>query len=98
MRATVEPSFLYMTAFFDVLGGLGVLLPSATRIKPVLTVVAAHGCMLLMICAAVFHWRRNEPIGFNVFMFALSSFVAWGRGKKRAPIIAAGRGGADKGE
>jgi hypothetical protein len=39
----VSPSLLYATAVFDILGGLGVLMPSVTRIKPGLTVLAARG-------------------------------------------------------
>ena len=37
----VSPSFLYMTAIVDALGGLGLLLPGLTRIQPRLTVLAA---------------------------------------------------------
>jgi hypothetical protein len=83
----VSPSFLYLTAVFDVLGGLGVLLPSLTRIKPGLTVVAALGCVVLMACAILFHFSRGEGANtpFNFLLVALSLFVAWGR-RSKAPI------------
>jgi DoxX-like family len=83
----VSPSFLYLTAVFDVLGGLGVLLPSLTRIRPGLTVVAALGCVALMACAIVFHFSRGEGAStpFNFLLVALSLFVAWGR-RSKAPI------------
>ena len=83
----VSPSFLYFTAVFDLLGGLGVILPSLTRIKPGLTVLAAWGCAALQVSAAVFHLSRGEGANtpFNVVLVALSLFVAWGRHSK-API------------
>ena len=83
----VPPGLLYTTAVFDILGGVGVLLPSATRIKPGLTVVAALGCVALQAAAIVFHFSRGEAANtpFNFLLVALSLFVAWGR-HSRAPI------------
>lgn len=83
----VSPALLYATALFDILGGLGVLLPSATRIKPGLTILAALGCVALQASAIVFHFSRGEATNtpFNFLLVALSLFVAWGR-HSRAPI------------
>jgi hypothetical protein len=83
----VSPSFLYLTALFDTLGGLGILLPSVTRIKPGLAVLGALGCVGLMAGAIVFHFSRGEAANtpFNFVLVALSLFVAWGRHSK-API------------
>jgi uncharacterized membrane protein YphA (DoxX/SURF4 family) len=83
----VSPPFLYMTAMFDILGGLGVLLPSLTRIKPGLTVIAALGCVALQASAIGFHVLRGEAANtpFNFLLVALSLFVAWGR-RAKAPI------------
>ena len=85
----VSPGFLYLTALFDLLCGLGLLLPSLTRIKPGLTVLAALGAIGLMLGAVVFHVSRGEASStpFNFVMAALSGFVAWGRWR-RAPIAA----------
>jgi putative oxidoreductase len=68
-------------------GALGLLLPTATRISPTLTPVAAIGLLLIMVFAAVFHALRGElaAIPVNVFLGALAAFIAWGRLKK-API------------
>jgi hypothetical protein len=87
----VSPAFLYATAAFDILGGLGVLLPSVTRIEPGLTVLAALGCAALMASAIVFHFSRGEAADtpFNFLLVALSLFVAWGRHTK-APIAPRG--------
>ncbi|MFK7906266.1 MAG: DoxX family protein [Chitinophagales bacterium] len=73
----------------ELLGGLGLLLPSILRIKPFLTVWAAYGLALVMLLAALFHGSRGEfsAIGVNVVLIAIFGFIAWGRSKK-APIAA----------
>src|SRR5688572_17505088 len=44
----------------EMLGALGVLLPSITGILPWLTPLAALGLMLVMVGAMYTHWRRKE--------------------------------------
>jgi hypothetical protein len=85
----VTPSFLYFTALFDLLGGVGIVLPSLARIRPGLTVLAALGCAALQACAIVFHLSRGEGANtpFNFVLLALALFVAWGR-RYRAPVPA----------
>ncbi|HEY6726365.1 MAG TPA: DoxX family protein [Polyangiaceae bacterium] len=82
----VSPALLYGTALFDLLGGLGVLLPSLTRIKPGLTVLAALGCAALQASAIVFHISRGEVANtpFNCLLLALALLVAWGSHSKAA--------------
>lgn len=65
----------------ELLGGLGLILPAATGIAPILTPIAAAGLALVMVGAAVTHIRRREPSGvaFNAVLFALAVLVAWGR-------------------
>jgi uncharacterized membrane protein YphA (DoxX/SURF4 family) len=85
----VSPAFLYFTALVDLCGGLGLVLPALTRIKPGLTALAALGCAALQLCAVVFHVSRGEAANtpFNVFLVAIALFVAWGR-RWRAPFLA----------
>ena len=68
-------------------GGLGMVLPAVTGIRPVLTSLAGLGLALVMVLAAGFHAMRGELpiIGVNAILGALALFVAWGRYKK-API------------
>jgi uncharacterized membrane protein YphA (DoxX/SURF4 family) len=75
----------------ELLGALGLLLPSLTRIKPGLTPLAAAGLVAVMGMAAVFHLTRAEYGGlvFNLVLGALAAFVAWGRFRK-APIAPRG--------
>jgi uncharacterized membrane protein YphA (DoxX/SURF4 family) len=44
----------------EVLGGLGLILPSWTRIMPVLSPLAALGLVIIMIGAVVSHARQGE--------------------------------------
>ncbi|SCF33583.1 DoxX-like family protein [Micromonospora purpureochromogenes] len=65
----------------ELLGGLGLILPAATGIAPVLTPIAATCLAVVMVLAAITHIRRKEPSGVavNAVLFLLSAFVAWGR-------------------
>ncbi|HEX8532353.1 MAG TPA: DoxX family protein [Cytophagales bacterium] len=71
----------------ELLGGLGLVLPSLVRIRPRLTVLAAIGLAAVMVFAALFHITRGEysAIGMNLILAAIALFIAWGRTKK-API------------
>ncbi|MBL8944273.1 MAG: DoxX family protein [Myxococcales bacterium] len=78
----VVPSVLvHATAVLDILGGLGVLLPSVTRVVPRLAVMAALGCAALQGAAIVFLLSHGEvtTTAFNFLLAVLSLFVAWGR-------------------
>jgi VIT1/CCC1 family predicted Fe2+/Mn2+ transporter len=67
----------------EILGGLGLILPSVTRIRPELTVYAAVGLVLVMVGAVVWHATRGEgaSIAQNVIIGALLASVAYGRWK-----------------
>ena len=71
----------------ELLGAIGLILPAATKIKPILTPLAALGLLTIMILAMAFHLSRGEvqatPI--NIVLGGLAAFIAWGRTKK-API------------
>jgi uncharacterized membrane protein len=71
----------------EILGGVGLILPSVTRIQPQLSVYAAAGLVLVMAGAVVYHAGRGEgqSIVSNVIIAALMAFVAYGRWKI-API------------
>lgn len=83
------PEAVKLIGVVELLGALGLVLPSATRIAPVLTPIAAIGLVLTMIGAGVTHVRIGEPPILNVILGALAAFVAWGRLKK-APIAPRG--------
>jgi uncharacterized membrane protein len=79
----LSPMLHYISGTAEILGGLGLILPSITRIKPVLTPLAGLGLALVMVLATIYHLQRGETmnIGFNVVLALLSAFVAYGRWK-----------------
>lgn len=65
----------------EVLGGVGLILPAVTGIAPVLVPTAAAALAIVMILAAVVHFRRGEMpnVAVNVMLLLLAVFAAWGR-------------------
>jgi uncharacterized membrane protein YphA (DoxX/SURF4 family) len=65
----------------EVLAAIGLILPPALKIVPVLAPLAALGLILLMIGAAITHARRKETpmIAINAVLLVLAVVVAWGR-------------------
>ena len=60
----------------EVAGGLGLVLPWATGIMPVLTPLAALGLAVIMAGATNYHRRRGEPPLPTVVLFLLALIVA----------------------
>ena len=84
------PSFLpKFIGLSELLGGIGLILPAATRIMPKLTPIAAALLVVVMILAALTHvlYADFGHMPPSLVLAALSAFVAWGRGIK-APIAA----------
>lgn len=71
----------------EIAGGLGLILPSLSRIQPKLTALAAIGLTTVMGLASILHFSRGEfgAIGLNIVLGTLTTFVAWGR-LRAAPI------------
>jgi uncharacterized membrane protein len=65
----------------ELVGALGLILPAATGITPILTPLAATGLALLMVLAALTHLRRKEPaaIALNAVLLIAAAVIAWGR-------------------
>ena len=74
--------------FAELAGGLGLILPAATRIKTWLTPLAAAGLFTVMVLAAGHHLMYGE-LGLivpNVVMATFLGLIAFGR-HKVAPIV-----------
>ncbi|WOK08072.1 DoxX family protein [Imperialibacter roseus] len=86
--AEVPPAFLAFTGVVDLLGGVGIILPSLLRIKPWLTPVVAVAIVVQMVGASAFHVARGEAsdIGANIVFALMALFIGWGRWKK-APVL-----------
>ncbi|RJS93679.1 DoxX family protein [Salinisphaera sp. Q1T1-3] len=82
----LPPPIVRTLGVIDLLGGIGVLLPDLTRIKPRLTTAAAVGCVLLQLCAMIFHISRGEAedLPVNLVFLALLVFILWGRRRTSA--------------
>ena len=76
-----SPGAVKAIGALEVLGALGLILPAALDIAPVLVPLAATGLALVMVGAIVVHARRKETpmVVINVVLLALAVFVAWGR-------------------
>jgi len=65
----------------EVVGAVGLILPEALDIAPVLTPLAALGLAVIMAGAVVLRIRRGETTAMlvNLTYLVLALFVAWGR-------------------
>jgi len=65
----------------EVLAGLGLILPSALRILPGLTPLAAVGLIVVMLLAAGYHLSKGEfsGIAVNALFAGAAAFIAWAR-------------------
>ena len=68
----------------EVLGAIGLIVPTATRVLPVLTLLAALGFVMLQIGAMITHGSRGEyaNLPVNVVLLAVAAFIFWGRWKR----------------
>lgn len=90
-KAALEPKLAWMADFpqstiriiglAELLGAVGLVLPAASGVVPILTPLAATGLAIIMVLAIVVHARRQEKqaIAINVALLAIALFVAWGR-------------------
>lgn len=76
-----KPGTVRFVGIAEVLGALGLILPWSTNIAPVLTPIAAVALAVVMVLAALYHFRQKEFSGItvNVVLLALAVLVAWGR-------------------
>lgn len=77
----LDETLHWISGTAEILGGLGLILPGLTKIRPELTTWAAIGLILVMVGATIFHVGREEyqSIGFNVFLIIALGYIAYGR-------------------
>jgi len=76
-----EDVHLKLIGVIKIVGCLGLILPAALDIAPVLTPLAACGLMLFMAGAGTTRFRRSEwklLLG-DLFYLSAFAFLAWGR-------------------
>jgi uncharacterized membrane protein len=81
---TMAPMFVRTLGTLEVLGAIGLILPSLTRIMPKLTVAAALCFIILQVFAIGLHVSRGEfeALPLNAVLIAIAAFVFWGRSGK----------------
>lgn len=77
----VSQATVRLIGAIELLGAIGLIMPAATGIAPVLTPIAATGLAVLTALAAGVHIRRKEPsaVANTAILFVLAALVAWGR-------------------
>ena len=85
--AAVPAALVRVIGVAELLGALGLILPAATRVKPMLTPLAGVGLAMVMLLATIFHISHGElgALPIPLVLGGLAAFVAWGRAAK-API------------
>ncbi|MCM2428477.1 DoxX family protein [Streptomyces sp. RKAG337] len=66
----------------EALGAIGLILPAATDIAPILTPIAATGLAVTMAGAANYHLRKKDTAKEllpSVVLLVLAVVIAWGR-------------------
>jgi putative oxidoreductase len=73
--------------FSELVGAIGLIVPAAMRVAPILTSAAGAGLTMVMVFATGFHASRGEwrSVPVTLLLGALVGFVAWGRAME-API------------
>ena len=74
-------SFVLFIGVAEVLGGLGLILPAITGVRPGLVPLAASGLVLVTLGATAYHLAAGEVAAalFPVAVGMLCAFVAYGR-------------------
>ena len=76
-----SPRALKAIGALELLAAVGLILPAAVDIAPVLVPLAATGAVLLLVGAVITRLRRGETATIvpDLVYLALAAFVAWGR-------------------
>lgn len=83
--AAVPQPLIVFIGVCEVLGGVGLILPAITRVRPKLAPLAAAGLAVTMLLAAVFHVMRGEYelVPANLVLGGVAAFIAVGRSTHR---------------
>jgi uncharacterized membrane protein YphA (DoxX/SURF4 family) len=89
LNAALPRWFQIFLGTAEILAGIGLTLPGASRIQPWLVPCAAAGIMIVMICATVFHVSRGEMSSAltTLVLLTMATVVAYMRWRV-APIQA----------
>lgn len=79
---------LKIAGFAEIIGAIGLIVPAATRILPILTPIAAVGLVLTMIGATAINFGLGLPgtAAQTAIAGILAAFVAWARLSGRVSV------------
>ena len=79
--AHAAPAFITGLGAIELLAALGLILPAALHLAPVMVPVTALCWVALMIGAMITHGRLGQVglVAVNLCYLALAVFIAWGR-------------------
>ena len=77
----LPPTLIRFIGICEIFGAVGLILPRLSNVMPLLTPVAAGGLGLIMMLAAIVHYRRNEAgtVLLNILILLGCTAVAYGR-------------------
>ena len=76
-----EPEVIRLVGIAELLGGFGLILPMMTNIQPILTPIAACALAVVMVLAAIYHFRKGQhmAIRLNLALFVICLAIAFYR-------------------
>ena len=76
-----SPGSIKAIGALEILAAVGLTLPAALDITPVLVPLAAVGLVVMVVVATIVQLRRHETqaMAANLVLIALAALVAWGR-------------------
>ena len=66
-------------ALAEIAGAIGVLVPNSVAPPHLVVLCSASWLALIMVCAGIYHLRRQESAAPNVALFLLALFILVGR-------------------
>lgn len=80
--------FVTMIGLVEVLAGVGLIVPAMLQYRPVWSMRAGYGVLILLVLAATFHIIRNEWSNLPTILVlaAIDVYYLWGR-LKVEPIL-----------
>jgi len=78
--------FVRFVGIAELLGALGLILPSLLRLRPILLPLSALGLTVVMFSALIYHIVKGEynALLMNCILGGLAFFIAWGRNPKKS--------------
>lgn len=80
-----------MLGTVEILGGIGLILPALSRVRPDLAVASALALIGVMVGALVWHAGRDEGANINANLLNIAALVVIGYGRVRLRPLSAGR-------